>query len=124
VRVISLGAQGIPVGGFEPTPLATGPNSQLGGGTRSTVYDPPLQEVGIARSLGTFDAQLSTDMFWNHNTAPFNNRISAGTFVQGARFAGAFTRVTYALVSALSKKTPTGSVIGITHNMTNAFSNS
>ena len=44
-----LGAQGIPVGGFEPTPLNTGAGagiaSSLGAGTLTTIYDPALQET-------------------------------------------------------------------------------
>src|SRR4051794_34167497 len=47
VRVIALGAQGIPVGGFEPTPLNTGAGGALGTGTLTTVYDPAVQETQI-----------------------------------------------------------------------------
>src|SRR4051794_6324058 len=56
VRVISLGAQGIPLSGFEPTPLSTLSGAALGAGTLSTVYDPAIQETQIAQALSTFDA--------------------------------------------------------------------
>src|SRR4029077_21285044 len=51
VRVISLGAQGIPVGGFEPTPLnigGAGISSALGASPLQSIYDPALQETLIA----------------------------------------------------------------------------
>src|SRR5206468_5603547 len=79
IRVISLGAQGIPVGGFEPTPLNTGAGagiaSSLGAGTLSSVYDPAIQETQIASALAVFDANFTTSMLWGHNEAPFNNGI-------------------------------------------------
>src|SRR3954470_5029524 len=65
VRVIALGAQGIPVGGFEPTPLNTGAGGALGTGTLTTVYDPAIQETTIAQALSAFDASLQATLFWN-----------------------------------------------------------
>ena len=92
VRVIALGAQGIPVGGFEPTPLNTGAGGALGTGTLSTVYDPAVQETQIAQALSVFDASLSATIFWNKNVAPFNNAITAGTFLAGPKFPVVFTQ--------------------------------
>src|SRR5262249_23944389 len=86
VRVIALGAQGIPVGGFEPTPLNTGAGGALGTGTLTTVYDPAVQETQIAQALSTFDANLQTNLLWGHSSQPFNNAIQAGTFIAGPRF--------------------------------------
>ena len=55
VRVIAFGAQGIPIGGFEPTPLNTGASagvaSSLGAGTLQSVYDPAIHETQIATAL-------------------------------------------------------------------------
>ena len=46
VRVIPFGAQGIPIGGFEPSPLNTGSGAgaagQLGAGSLQSVYDPAI----------------------------------------------------------------------------------
>ena len=53
--MIAFGAQGIPIGGFEPTPLNTGASagvaSSLGAGTLQSVYDPAIQETQIAAAL-------------------------------------------------------------------------
>src|SRR4051812_45134023 len=92
IRVISLGAQGIPVGGFEPTPLSTLAGSALGAGTLATVYDPAIQETNIAQALATFDANLFSQLTWGRNTQPFNNAIQAGFFNPGARFPVVFTQ--------------------------------
>src|SRR3990170_2779233 len=76
IRVISLGAQGIPIGGFEPTPLNTGAGagvaSSLGAGTLATVYDPAISETQIAQALSTFDTAFTTSLLWGHSTTPFN----------------------------------------------------
>ena len=68
--MISLGAQGIPVGGFEPTPLNTGAGagiaSSLGSGTLTSVYDPAIQETQIAQALSAFDTTWTTSMLWGH----------------------------------------------------------
>ena len=59
VRVIPFGAQGIPIGGFEPSPLNTGAGAgaagALGAGSLQSVYDPAIQETQIA----FFDGQLA-----------------------------------------------------------------
>ncbi len=86
--MISLGAQGIPVGGFEPTPLNTGAGagiaSALGAGTLTTIYDPlgARKRRSPTRSPN-FDTNFTTSMLWGHSVAPFNNAISAGTFLAG-----------------------------------------
>ncbi len=91
VRVISLGAQGIPVGGFEPTPLNVGGggiSSSLGASPLQSVYDPAIQETQIATALSSFDTNFTTSLLWGHSVAPFNNAISAGTFVSSDQVPG------------------------------------
>ena len=128
VRVISLGAQGIPVGGFEPTPLNTGAGagiaSSLGAGTLTTIYDPALQETQIAQQLSNFDTNFTTQMLWGHSVAPFNNAISAGTFLAGPRFPIIFNQDTFQFQTGVQKATATGALIGITHNVSYLYSNS
>src|SRR5690349_10571193 len=124
VRVIALGAQGIPVGGFEPTPLNTGAGGALGTGTLTTIYDPAIQETQIAQALSAFDANLSTTLFWNKNVAPFNNAIQAGTFIAGARFPVVFDQETANFATTLQKRGATGTTMGVTHNIVYNFSNS
>jgi outer membrane protein TolC len=128
VRVISLGAQGIPVGGFEPTPLNNGAGagiaSALGAGSLVTVYDPAIQETQIATALSYFDTNFTTSMLWGHSVAPFNNAITAGTFIAGARFPVIFNQDTWQFQSGLQKRTATGALIGLTHNISYQYTNS
>ncbi len=124
VRVIALGAQGIPIGGFEPTPLNTGAGGALGTGTLQTVYDPSIQETQIAQALSAFDANLSTTLFWNKNVAPFNNAITAGTFIQGAKYPVVFDQETGNQASTLTKRGATGTTYSIAHNVVWQYSNS
>ena len=126
VRVISLGAQGIPVGGFEPTPINTGnaAGSALGAGTLTTIYDPALQETQIASALSNFDTNFTTQMLWGHSVAPFNNAISAGTFLTGPRFPIIFNQDTFQFSSGLQKRTATGANLQVTHNINYLYSNS
>jgi outer membrane protein TolC len=128
IRVISLGAQGIPVGGFEPTPLNTGASagiaSALGAGTLTTIYDPALQETQIATSLSNFDTNFTTQMLWGHSVAPFNNAITAGTFIAGPRFPIIFNQDTFTFSAGVQKRTATGALIGITNNVNYLYSNS
>ncbi len=127
IRIISLGAQGIPVGGFEPTPLNTGAgagiSSALGSGTLQTVYDPAIQETQIAQALSYFDTNLVTSMLWGHSVAPFNNSISAGSFVT-ARFPILFNSDSATFQAGLQKRTATGALVGITQNTSYQYSNS
>ena len=124
VRVIALGAQGIPVGGFEPTPLNTGTGGSLGTGTLTTVYDPAIQETQIASALSQFDASLQATIFWNRADAPFNNAISAGTFLQGARFPVVFTQESANSALTLQKRTATGATLSAAHNIIYNYTNS
>jgi len=128
VRVISLGAQGIPVGGFEPTPLNTGAGagiaSALGAGTLTTIYDPAIQETQIAQQLSNFDTNFTTQMLWGRSVAPFNNAISAGTFLAGPRFPVIFDQNTFQFSTGVSKRTATGAQIGAVHNINYLYSNS
>jgi outer membrane protein TolC len=128
VRVISLGAQGIPLGGFEPTPLNTGAGagvaSSLGAGTLSSVYDPAIQETQIATALAAFDATFTTSILWGHSTTPVNNSISAGVVSVGARFPLEFIQDTATFQSTLQKRTATGAVLQLQHNISYLFSNS
>ncbi|MGZ3386376.1 MAG: TolC family protein, partial [Isosphaeraceae bacterium] len=68
VRVIPFGAQGIPVGGFEPSPLNIGSGAgaagQLGAGTLQSVYDPAILETQIATALSVFDTAFTTSLTW------------------------------------------------------------
>src|SRR3954465_10954170 len=128
VRVISLGAQGIPVGGFEPTPLNTGAGagiaSALGASPLQSVYDPAIQETQIAQALSNFDTNFTTSLLWGHSLAPFNNAISAGTFVAGARFPIIFNQDTFQFQTGVQKRTATGALLGVTHNINYLYSNS
>jgi len=123
VRVISLGAQGIPVGGFEPTPLNTGTGGQLGTGTLSTVYDPAIQETNIAQALSIFDASLQAQIFWNKSVAPLNNAISTGT-ISTARFPVVFTQESANAALTLQKRTATGMTLSAAHNIVYNYTNS
>ena len=125
IRVISLGAQGIPIGGFEPTPLNTGPSGALGQGTLTSVYDPAIQETQIAQSLSRFDAQFTTSMLWGQSEAPFNNAIQAGTFnATAAKFPVVLDQQTRTFSTGLQKTVATGGTAFVTHNVNYAFSNS
>jgi len=124
VRVIALGAQGIPVGGFEPTPLNTGAGGALGTGTLSTVYDPAIQETQIAQALSVFDAQLQTSLLYGENVTPNNNSIAAGTFSVGARYPIVFDQRTGQFAASIQKRLATGATAQITHNINYAYSNS
>ncbi len=128
VRVISLGAQGIPVGGFEPTPLNLGAGggvaSSLGAGTLATIYDPAIQETQIASALSNFDTNFNTSLLWGHSLAPFNNAIAAGTFVAGAKFPVIFDQDTAQFQTGLQKRTATGALIGVQNNINYLYSNS
>ncbi len=129
VRVIAFGAQGIPVGGFEPAPLNTGAGAgiagALGGGTLQSVYDPAIQETQIAQALSVFDTGFITNMTWGKNTQPFNNAVQGGTFQLG----GLKTPVISVQDSAqfqvgLQKRTATGAQLGIVHNVNWLYQNS
>ncbi len=128
VRVISLGAQGIPVGGFEPTPLNTGAGagvaSSLGAGTLSSVYDPAIQETQIATALAVFDANFTTSILWGHSTTPINNSISAGVVNTGARYPLVFNQDNATFQSTLQKRAATGAVLQLQHNVAYLYSNS
>jgi outer membrane protein TolC len=129
VRVIPFGAQGIPIGGFEPSPLNTGAGagvaSSLGSGTLQTVYDPAIQETQIAQALSVFDTALTTSLTWQKNVQPFNNAIQGGAF----GFTGPKTLVLsiqdqFQYQVALQKRTATGAQVGIQHNITWNYQNS
>ena len=129
VRVIAFGAQGIPVGGFEPQPLNTGAGagiaSALGAGSLQTVYDPAIQETQIAQALSTFDTAFITSITWGKSTQPFNNAIQGGVF----GFGGPRTPIISVQDSAqfqigLQKRAATGAVLGITHNVNWLYQNS
>ena len=128
VRVISLGAQGIPVGGFEPTPLNTGAGagvaSSLGAGTLSSVYDPAIQETQIATALANFDANFTTSILWGNSTAPVNNSLAAGVFNTGPRFPLIFTQDTATFQTTLQKRAANGAVLQVQHNVSYLYSNS
>jgi outer membrane protein TolC len=125
IRLIPLGAQGIPSVGFEPTPLEQGIGApgQLGGGNLASVYDPAIQETNIAQALAAFDANLFSQLTWGRSTSPFNNAIQAGIFNPGARFPVVFTQDTATYTAGLSKRTATGAVLAVEHNINWIYSN-
>ncbi len=128
IRVISLGAQGIPIGGFEPTPLNTGAgggiSSALGAGALSTVYDPAIQETQIAQALSAFDTTFTTSLFWGKNVQPFNNSIAAGVFSAANRVPVIFNQKNNEFRIGLQKRTATGATLNVAHNINMTYSNS
>ena len=128
VRVISLGAQGIPLGGFEPTPLNTGAGAgvaaSLGAGTLSSVYDPAIQETQIATALAVFDANFTTSILWGHSTTPINNSLTAGVVNTAAKFPLLFVQDNATFQSTLQKRAATGAVMQLQHNVSYLYSNS
>jgi outer membrane protein TolC len=128
IRVISLGAQGIPLGGFEPTPLNTGAGagvaSSLGAGTLSSVYDPAIQETQIATALAAFDANFTTSILWGHSTTPVNNSLSAGVIPTAIKYPLIFDQDTATFQSTLQKRAANGAVLQIQHNVSYLYSNS
>jgi len=128
VRVIAFGAQGIPVGGFEPQPLNTGAGagiaSALGSGTLRSVYDPAIQETQIAQALSTFDTAFITNMTWGKNTQPFNNAIQGGTLLAGTRTPVISVQESANFQIGLQKRTATGAQLGIVHNVNWLYQNS
>jgi hypothetical protein len=129
VRIIPFGAQGIPIGGFEPSPMnlgaGAGVSSALGSGGLLSVYDPAIQETQIAQALSTFDTAFTTNMTWGKNTQPFNNAIQGGSL----GFAGPKTPIVSVQDTAqfqigLQKRTATGAQLAITHNVNWLYQNS
>lgn len=129
VRVIAFGAQGIPIGGFEPTPLNTGAGagiaSALGAGTLQSVYDPAIQETQIAQALSVFDTAFVTNIAWGKNTQPFNNAVQGGTFnIGGTKVPVISVQDTANFQVGLQKRTATGAQLNITHNVNWLYQNS
>ncbi|MGC1720208.1 MAG: TolC family protein, partial [Isosphaeraceae bacterium] len=129
VRVIPFGAQGIPIGGFEPSPLNTGSGAgaagQLGAGSLQSVYDPAFYETLIPVALSVFDTAFTTSLTWGKNTQPFNNAIQGGTLsVTGPRTVVLSTQDTANFAIGLQKNTATGGQIGIVHNVNWLYQNS
>ncbi|WP_165073673.1 TolC family protein [Paludisphaera rhizosphaerae] len=129
VRVIAFGAQGIPVGGFEPSPLnngaAGGIASSLGAGTLQSVYDPAIQETQIAQALSVFDTALITNLTYGKSTQPFNNAVQGGTLTLG----GIKTPVisiqdTANFQVGLQKRNALGGTMSVTHNVNWLYQNS
>ncbi len=145
IRVIALGAQGIPVSGFEPVPLNAGAGGALGTGTLSTVYDPAIQETRIANALAIFDAQFSMKADFAAQTYPTNNAFQAGIFsnaknnfpfisqttgipatagYQGGNPTLPFGGQSPTFGADISKKLATGAIVGVAHNIYWGFNNS
>jgi|GEM_PF-961403 len=123
VRVTSLGAQGIPVQGFEPSPLGTGGAGQaLGAGNLATVYDPAIQEAQIARALSVFDAQFQTQILWGRNVLPVNAGFQAGV-LGGPRFPVIADNQTAQFNATLTKRVATGTLFQISQNITRTYTN-
>ncbi len=129
VRVIAFGAQGIPIGGFEPTPLNTGASagvaSSLGAGTLQSVYDPAILETQIASALSTFDTAFTTSVLWGNNTQPFNNGVQGGSLtLTGTKFPIISVNDSTTFQMGLSKQTETGATLGVVHNVNWSYQNS
>ncbi len=129
VRVIPFGAQGIPIGGFEPSPLNTGAGAgvagALGSGSLESVYDPAVQETQIAQALSVFDTAFTTNMTWGKNTQPFNNAIQGGSLtLTGPRTVVLSVQDTANFQIGLQKRTATGALLGIVHNVNWLYQNS
>ena len=129
VRVIPFGAQGIPIGGFEPSPLNTGSGAgaagQLGAGSLQSVYDPAFYETLIPQALSVFDTAFTTSLTWGKNTQPYNNAIQGGSLsVTGPRTVVLSTQDTANFAIGLQKNTATGGQIGIVHNVNWLYQNS
>jgi outer membrane protein TolC len=129
VRVIAFGAQGIPIGGFEPTPLNTGASagvaSSLGAGTLQSVYDPAILETQIASALSTFDTAFTTSILWGKNTTPFNNGVQGGSLsLTGTKYPVVSLNDSATFQMGLSKQTETGATLGVVHNIAWSYQNS
>jgi len=129
VRVIAFGAQGIPIGGFEPTPLNTGASagvaSSLGAGTLQSVYDPAILETQIATALSTFDTAFTTSLLWGNNVTPFNNGVQGGSLsLTGTKYPIVSVNDSATFQIGLSKQTAEGGTIGIVHNVNWSYQNS
>jgi outer membrane protein TolC len=129
VRVIAFGAQGIPIGGFEPTPLNTGASagvaSSLGAGTLQSVYDPAILETQIATALSTFDTAFTTSVLWGANTQPFNNGVQGGSLnLTGTKFPIVSVNDSATFQMGLSKQTETGATLGVVQNTAWSYQNS
>ncbi|QEH37327.1 Outer membrane efflux protein [Aquisphaera giovannonii] len=131
IRVINLGAQGIPIEGFEPTflapALAAGSAGQavLGGGGLASVYDPALQETQIAQALSVFDTAFTTQINWGRATQPFNNAIQGGSLtLTGPRTAVVSQQDTVNYQFGLQKRGATGTQMSIVHNINWLYQNS
>ncbi|MGC8638911.1 MAG: TolC family protein, partial [Isosphaeraceae bacterium] len=131
VRVINLGAQGIPIEGFEPTFLSpsiaggTAGQAVLGGGNLSSVYDPAIQETQIAQALSVFDTAFTTQLNWGKNTQPYNNAIQGGALgVSGVKSVVLSVQDTFNFQAGLQKRTATGATMGIVHNINWLYQNS
>ncbi len=129
VRVIAFGAQGIPIGGFEPTPLNTGAGagvaSSLGAGTLQSVYDPAILETQIATALSTFDTAFTTSILWGNNVQPFNNGVQGGSLnLTGTKYPIVSVNDSATFQMGLSKQTETGATMGVVHNINWSYQNS
>ncbi len=129
VRVIPFGAQGIPIGGFEPSPLNTGAGAgaagALGAGSLESVYDPAVQETQIAQALSVFDTAFTTNLTWGKNVQPFNNAIQGGSLtLSGPKTVVLSIQDTANFQIGLQKITATGGQIGIVHNVNWLYQNS
>jgi outer membrane protein TolC len=129
VRVIPFGAQGIPIGGFEPSPLNTGAGAgvagALGAGSLESVYDPAIQETQIAQALSIFDTAFTTNLTWGKNVQPFNNAIQGGSLtLSGPRTVVLSIQDTANFQIGLQKRNATGGLMSITHNVNWLYQNS
>lgn len=80
----------------------------VGGNSLTSVYDPAIQEsdprFGVEGALSAFDAQFTTQMFWEKNDRVINNLFTSG----GARL---FQQDVGDFLAQVQKRTATGSTV-------------
>ena len=130
VRVIAFGAQGIPIGGFEPTPSehrCRRRRRQLAGCRHAcqSVYDPAIQETQIARpsrpSTPPSPPACSGARTRSRSTTASRAVRSAS---RGTKYPIVSVNDTATFQIGLSKRTATGAQIGIVHNVNWSYQNS
>lgn len=81
-----------------------------------TTIDPGLVESnplnGVEAALSAFDAQTSTQLFWQKNNSPVNSRFGIGVFQPAA-----FEQTTGNFVNGVSKTTANGAVFSLNTNV-------
>lgn len=89
-------------------------------GLASTAYDPSIQatdpQFGSEAALSAFDAEFSTQAFFEQNNRALNNALLGG----GTNF---FEQDLWRIQSQLRKQTATGTIFSLRHNMEDDLNN-